>query len=295
MEPPHPADIAETTPAAQRLAESPEASEPTAAAAPDLGAQPPTEIAPAAAGDHIETPPPATPPLAAEAIETPGPPAEEAIETERPLTGALPDADAGEPGADAAPSASPPVSPPLFQTEQATRPFAGTHSGIFPLEFASDVAANRLERSWFDEDLATQRTPDRSEPATTERPLASALDTAAKLAADANAAAEALENLKRLLDRQLPNPAQGSQQPIHEIFAEARASHEPPPLPAHEPLPEEPASEEAPSSEPKPFPRPGARNTPWRERRQFDLRGFMAGFALSWAIGAALYIYLTAG
>ena len=39
------------------------------------------------------------------------------------------------------------------------------------------------------------------------RPLASALDAAAKLAADANAAAEALENLKRLLERQLPNVA----------------------------------------------------------------------------------------
>jgi hypothetical protein len=66
-------------------------------------------------------------------------------------------------------------------------------------------------------------------------------------------------------------------------------------LPAHEPLSEEPTVEEAPSPAPKPFSRPGARSAPWRERRQFDVRGFMAGFALSWAIGAALYIYLTAG
>ena len=57
----------------------------------------------------------------------------------------------------------------------------------------------------------------------------------------------------------------------------------------------QPADEEPPSSEPKPFRRAGARGVPWRERRQFDVRGFMAGFALSWAIGAALYIYLTAG
>jgi hypothetical protein len=40
--------------------------------------------------------------------------------------------------------------------------------------------------------------------------------------------------------------------------------------------------------------RPGGRSAA-RERQPFDLRGFMAGFALSWALGAALYIYLTAG
>ncbi len=40
------------------------------------------------------------------------------------------------------------------------------------------------------------------------QPLASALDAATRLAADANAAAEALENLKRLLERQLPNVAE---------------------------------------------------------------------------------------
>jgi hypothetical protein len=41
--------------------------------------------------------------------------------------------------------------------------------------------------------------------------------------------------------------------------------------------------------------RPGARGGAARENHPFDLRGFMAGFALSWALGAALYIYLTAG
>jgi hypothetical protein len=34
----------------------------------------------------------------------------------------------------------------------------------------------------------------------------------------------------------------------------------------------------------------------WRaDSRQFDLRGFMAGFAFAWAIGAMIYIYLLAG
>jgi hypothetical protein len=32
-----------------------------------------------------------------------------------------------------------------------------------------------------------------------------------------------------------------------------------------------------------------------RERQPLDVRGFLAGFALSWAIGAVLYIYLMAG
>jgi hypothetical protein len=31
------------------------------------------------------------------------------------------------------------------------------------------------------------------------------------------------------------------------------------------------------------------------ERWNFDVRGFLAGFALSWAIGAVLYVYLVAG
>jgi hypothetical protein len=30
-----------------------------------------------------------------------------------------------------------------------------------------------------------------------------------------------------------------------------------------------------------------------RERGRFDVRGFLAGLALSWAIGAVLYVYLT--
>ena len=32
-----------------------------------------------------------------------------------------------------------------------------------------------------------------------------------------------------------------------------------------------------------------------RERGHFDIRGFLAGFVISSAIGAVLYIYLTAG
>src|SRR5205085_10129129 len=41
---------------------------------------------------------------------------------------------------------------------------------------------------------------------------------------------------------------------------------------------------------------PMLRPTPMaRDSRQFDLRGFMAGFAFAWAIGAMIYIYLLAG
>ena len=31
------------------------------------------------------------------------------------------------------------------------------------------------------------------------------------------------------------------------------------------------------------------------ERRRFDVRGFLAGFALSWAFGVVLYLFMTAG
>ena len=31
------------------------------------------------------------------------------------------------------------------------------------------------------------------------------------------------------------------------------------------------------------------------ERVRFDVRGFLAGFALSWAFGVVLYLFMTAG
>ncbi len=114
-------------------------------------------------------------------------------------------------------------------------------------------------------------------------PLVGALDAAAKLAADANAAAEALENLKRLLERQLPAPSAPQA---------AAAAAEPPPLPL--PLPPLPlvprrTGRVAPARAPAPL------AAAQSDRRRLDVRGFLAGFALSWAFGLVLYLFLTAG
>jgi hypothetical protein len=136
----------------------------------------------------------------------------------------------------------------------------------------------------------------RPTPQLTARPqLADALGAAAKLAADANAAAEALENLRKLLERRLPADALPSP-PVQQVLGSAREilaeavlvpRSSPPPLPLYA-LPEpEAGSPQAKPVTPPPPPVP-------IERRRFDVRGFLAGFALSWAIGAALYVYLTA-
>ena len=118
------------------------------------------------------------------------------------------------------------------------------------------------------------------------RTLTQAIDTAARLAADANAAAEALDSLKRLLWQGLPSPGDRLPQPTPERPREPAppaARPTPPPVPAPvyaRPLPV--------ASLPAPPPVPA-------EPLRFDVRGFLAGFALSWAIGVVLYLFMTAG
>jgi hypothetical protein len=134
------------------------------------------------------------------------------------------------------------------------------------------------------------------------RPLASALDAAARLAADANAAAEALANLKRLLERQLPDVAAS---PAPAALAEPAAAFARTPAP----LAVAPATAPQPPSLPLHAMRDGNGRTTLRpamlaplpmraappERTRFDVRGFLAGFALSWAFGVVLYLYMTSG
>ena len=130
------------------------------------------------------------------------------------------------------------------------------------------------------------------------RPLASALDAAAKLAADANAAAAALENLKRLLERQLPNVAAGNApRPMEAAARQVSASAPAAPAPLPPPvLPLHAVRDGSGRSTlrhavlaPPPPPRRAA------ERLRLDVRGFLAGFALSWAFGIVLYLLMTAG
>ena len=120
------------------------------------------------------------------------------------------------------------------------------------------------------------------------QPLASALDTAVKLAADANAAAEALENLKRLLERQLPKVAT---HPDPSASAAAAAPAGPPLAP---PFPGFDDAGGAPEPQ-LPVPQPFTERRLPAERRRLDVRGFLAGFALSWAFGVVLYLFMTAG
>ena len=131
------------------------------------------------------------------------------------------------------------------------------------------------------------------------RPLASALDAAAKLAADANAAAAALENLKRLLERQLPSvaesPAPAAAEAGIQTSANAPAAPAmPPPLPT---LPLHAVRDGSGRTTLRPAvlaPPPPPRRAQ-AERVRFDVRGFLAGFALSWAFGVVLYLFMTAG
>lgn len=124
--------------------------------------------------------------------------------------------------------------------------------------------------------------------------LANALDAAVKLAEDANAAAEALENLKHLLERRLPEvavpPAQAPAALEATVAEPPEAAAMPPPLPLL-PAVRNPSSEAA----LRPAMLPKAPHRVPAERRTFDVRGFLAGFALSWAFGVVLYLFLTAG
>ena len=131
------------------------------------------------------------------------------------------------------------------------------------------------------------------------RPLASALDAAAKLAADANAAAAALENLKRLLERQLPSvsdspaPAAAAEADAQTSASATAAPAMPPPLPS---LPLHAVRDGSGRTTLRPAvlaPPPPRRAQP--ERIRLDVRGFLAGFALSWAFGVVLYLFMTAG
>ena len=152
---------------------------------------------------------------------------------------------------------------------------------------------------------AMARSPEEATAAQSIAPLTNALDAAVRLAADASVAAEALENLKRLLERkqqlesQLPHLAAGSQPTSASGEADVPASTPQQPL-ALPPLPlplhaEQDAAGGSTASTTVLPPPPRRRRRPPPERRVFDVRGFMAGFALSWAFGVVLYLFMTAG
>ena len=117
-------------------------------------------------------------------------------------------------------------------------------------------------------------------------------EAAARIAAEANATAVALENLKRLLANKAVIPTAAE---VHETGPERT---EPPPLPIYR------APVQLPVTPPPMVAMPLAAASlstfeddvppPYRQRGA-AVGSFLAGFALSWVFGAVLYVYLTAG
>jgi hypothetical protein len=116
--------------------------------------------------------------------------------------------------------------------------------------------------------------------------LAAAADAAAKLANDVNAAAEALENVKRMLQRQRADQVRARLQSGHEPeAARSFASMLPQSTRMISAVPHRGMALLSPRDLLLADPEP----------RRLDIRGFLVGFALSAAIGAALYLCLVAG
>lgn len=142
---------------------------------------------------------------------------------------------------------------------------------LMRLSDAEKIAADRLDTTSISSlKAALAGVTANDAPATGPR-LVERIDAAAKLAADATAAAEAVETLKRLLQAQLAasRPAAASA-PIVALSVGPAPGAEA----AAEPLPSAPLAS---------------------EQRRPDVRGFLAGFVLSGAIGAVLYLYMMAG
>ncbi|MGE3701420.1 MAG: hypothetical protein AB7G08_21950 [Hyphomicrobiaceae bacterium] len=119
-------------------------------------------------------------------------------------------------------------------------------------------------------------------PATGTSTLPATLDPAMKSAPEANAAAEALENLKRMLEG---DPTAATVAPAPNEGGAYSSMATLPLVPAH-------AGGEDALRLPEPLRAPRAAVP---ERRRLDVHGFLAGFVMSLAFGALLYLVLTAG
>lgn len=137
------------------------------------------------------------------------------------------------------------------------------------LSDAEKIAADRLDTTSISSLKAALAGVTVNDALTTGPRLVERIDAAAKLAADATAAAEAVETLKRLLQAQL-----AASRPPADMAPVVALSVGPAAAAAAEPLPSAPLAP---------------------EQRRPDIHGFLAGFVISGAIGAVLYLYMMAG
>jgi hypothetical protein len=179
---------------------------------------------------------------------------------------------------------------------------------------SAEVLALPVERRSLSTSRTSAREPQKRAAPGIE-PLASALDAAVRLATDASVAAEALEKLKVLLQHKHQLEGLRSGQPL-EDKQRVHAIRSAQPVLARSSRGAEASASEAhaiafPASlplPPLPLPVPAGEASMGRsrlplvqrrrallERRGLDVRGFMAGFALSWAFGVVLYFFMTAG
>ena len=153
-----------------------------------------------------------------------------------------------------------------------TAPQLPPQSRPMRLSDAEKIAADRLDTTPISSLKAALAGVTVNDTAGTGPRLVQRIDAAAKLAADATAAAAAVEHLKRLLQAQLAaNGPAARPAPAIALSVGPTADAAVVALPlASAPL-----------------------ATP--EQRRPDVRGFLAGFVLSGAIGAVLYLYMMAG
>ena len=149
------------------------------------------------------------------------------------------------------------------------------HIRAVRLSDAEKIASERLDSASISSLKAALAGVSARPPLPTAPRLVERIDAAARLAADATAAAEAVESLKRLLQAQLAvgRPSSGPAEPVA-----AAVPALPMPLPT-----ETPQSVATPAA------------ALLAEPRRPDIGGFLAGFVLSGAIGAVLYLYMMAG
>ena len=121
-------------------------------------------------------------------------------------------------------------------------------------------------------------------------------DAAARIAAEADATAAALENLKRLLLHKLPQPHIAEASNPQDAGPELA---DPPPIPVYRPPIQLPVTPPpmiaATDDDTQSLSYFEDEEAPPRQRWGLALGSFFAGFALSWVFGAVLYVYLTAG